>query len=82
MVSAILRIVGLVWIATVTVVIGLIYLAMWAIYGRDEVLRTFDGYGVVGYVGLAVILGPGVMILLASVWVDWRSGRWLASKAR
>jgi len=73
-VSAILRLVGLVWIATVTVVIGLIYLAMWTIYGRGEVLRIIDGYGVISYVGLAVILGPGVVILLASLWMDWRSG--------
>jgi hypothetical protein len=68
--SALIRSVALVWIGVVAVMIGLIYLAMWALYGHGEVVAMLDGFDIIGYVGLAVIFAPPVIILLVSFWMD------------
>lgn len=73
--SSALRMVALVWFGVVGLTIGAIYVVMWMIYGHSGVMATLDGYGIISYVGLAVILTPAAIIFLASLWMDWRAAR-------
>lgn len=73
--SSALRVVAFVWFGVVGLTIGAIYIVMWMIYGHNGVMATLDGFGIISYVGLAVILAPAAIIFLTSLWLDWRAAR-------
>lgn len=71
--SVALRLVALVWFAVVGLMFGAVYGFMWMIYGYGAVAGTLSGTGMFSYIGVAVVFTPAVLILLASLWLDWRN---------
>ena len=65
-----LRIGASVWIVVVLSTLGAIYLVRKIIHGPDAEVSIFDGFDTIAYIGLAVVLAPGMAVMLVSSWLD------------
>lgn len=76
--TAVIRILGCAWlVVTITALAGG-YVLIWALDGAPAAGSTFAGGGVLGVIGVAALLVPGLMLVALAAWLDWRHGRWSA----
>ncbi len=65
-----LRIGASVWVVVVLSTLGVTYLVRKTIQGADAKVSIFDGFDIIAYIGLAVVLAPSMVVILVSTWLD------------
>ena len=65
-----LRVGASVWVVVVLSTLGVTYLVRKTIHGAGAAVSIFDGFDIIAYIGLAVVLAPSMVVMLVSTWLD------------